>query len=81
MARQKSLIKRRPELFQIDENLMDTVKLLLLDPMTGKPKYGAQSRLVERLLREWVSHQQQAPQSASTDTENLNLNLDGEPTD
>lgn len=34
------------------------VSLLLSDPLTGRPKHGARSRLVTRLLREWVQQKQ-----------------------
>jgi hypothetical protein len=30
------------------------VELLLLDPVTQRPKSGARGKLVERLLREWL---------------------------
>ena len=33
------------------------IDLLLMDPLTGKRKYGALNSLVERLLSEWVQSQ------------------------
>ena len=33
------------------------VDLLLEDPLTRKPKYGARSKLIESLLDDWLSRQ------------------------
>lgn len=33
------------------------VDLMLEDPLTRKPKYGARSKLVESLLDDWLSRQ------------------------
>lgn len=43
------------------------VSLLLSDPLTGVPRHGARSKLITRLLREWVEEQtkgaiQEAPE-------------------
>lgn len=37
--------------------LAGTVEYLLRNPVTGKPVYGSQSKLVESLLIEWVEKQ------------------------
>jgi hypothetical protein len=34
--------------------LSDRIDLALLDPITGRARYGAKSQLVEQLLREWL---------------------------
>lgn len=46
--------KGAPLALRIPESLLIEVKTLLLDPKTGRVKYGAMSSLVERLLREWI---------------------------
>ena len=38
----------------IPESLFTKVKILLLDPKTGRVKYRAMSGLMTRLLSEWV---------------------------
>ncbi len=34
------------------------IELHLLDPLSGKPKHGARSKLITRLLRTWIKSQQ-----------------------
>ena len=34
-------------------------ELILLDPITAKPKHGERSKIVESLMREWVSSMKQ----------------------
>lgn len=46
--------KGAPLALRIPEPLLLEVKTLLLDPKTGRVKYGAMSSLVERLFREWL---------------------------
>lgn len=41
----------------IDAALAGQVEMLLLDPIHGKAKYGSRSKLIERLLRDWVDSQ------------------------
>lgn len=36
-------------------HLAGRVDLLLVDPLTGKPKYGARSRLSEQLYEHWLA--------------------------
>jgi len=38
----------------LPSDLAAQVELLLLDPMRGKPKVGARSKLIEQLLRGWI---------------------------
>jgi metal-responsive CopG/Arc/MetJ family transcriptional regulator len=38
------------------------LELLLYDPLTGKPRYGGRSALIQQLIREWVEKQQIATQ-------------------
>lgn len=35
--------------------LLAEVQLLLEDPLTKKPRYGAQAKLIEALLRNWLA--------------------------
>jgi hypothetical protein len=37
--------------------LAGRVEHLLMNPITGKPKYGARSKLIEELLSGWVREQ------------------------
>lgn len=46
-----------PWSFQLPTELTSKVDLLLLDPMTGKVRYGSRTQLVETLLRNWLSSQ------------------------
>lgn len=41
----------------IPSSLAARIELRLVDPLTGKPKHGARSRLVNELLRAWLSQQ------------------------
>lgn len=36
------------------------VSLLLSDPMTGRPKHGARSKLIAKLLRDWLETQRKS---------------------
>ena len=46
----------------IPESLLDRVERQLpKDILSQKPEYGSFSRLVVRLLRHWVNHQEQQP--------------------
>jgi hypothetical protein len=51
---------------RLPEQLFVDVKLLLADPVTGRVRYGAMSKLVERLLREWVDQQRQISVTKTT---------------
>lgn len=51
---------RNPELranykLSIPAPLAAEVDLLLIDPITRKPKYGARSKLIAALLRNWLA--------------------------
>ena len=41
--------------------LAGQVELLLLDPITGRPRYASRSHLVARLLADWVEENQPKP--------------------
>ncbi len=41
----------------ISEHLSNKVELLLLDPLTGRTRYGAKGQLVEKLLTEYLRSQ------------------------
>lgn len=34
-----------------------TIEFMVLDPATGKPKYGARNKLVVALLSKWIAEQ------------------------
>lgn len=38
----------------LDASIAGRVENILMDPMTGKPRYGARARLVEELLKRWA---------------------------
>lgn len=41
--------------------LAGQIEMLLLDPITGKPRYGARRQLIEGLLTEWLAAQLDQP--------------------
>lgn len=57
MPRPKKLIKMKPRTVQLPEELDRKIELLLMDPATGRAKFGAWSELVEALLTEWLNTQ------------------------
>lgn len=54
MARKKKYDRPVYRHVSIPTSLDEKVKEKIMDPVTGKPKTGAYSKLVERLLRQWV---------------------------
>jgi hypothetical protein len=50
------------------------VDLLLEDPLTRKPKYGARSRLIEALLDNWLSQQRGGSSKPIPNREELTIN-------
>jgi len=42
----------------IPSDLLDKVRILLMDPVTGRVAHGALSHLITRLLRDWFQEQQ-----------------------
>lgn len=56
-----------PTTFTINlpSSLAGKLELLLYDPISGKPKYGGRSQLVQELLRKWVDEQISQNQSPS----------------
>lgn len=57
MPQPRRTVPSAPKLIRIDSEVLTKVEFLLLDPTKGKPKHGAFSKLVERLLRDWVQEQ------------------------
>lgn len=57
MPRPRSPYLRADYKLSLPAPLCAEVDLLLEDPLTKKPKYGARSKLIEALLREWLSRQ------------------------
>lgn len=45
-------------LLSLPKGLMAKVDLVLWDPVRNKPKYAARSKLVARLLEEWLEQSQ-----------------------
>lgn len=41
--------------------LAGEVDLMLEDPLTRKPRYGARARLIEAMLRRWIAEQRGEP--------------------
>jgi hypothetical protein len=56
-GRRKHHESTTPWSFNMPSHLAMRVDLLLLDPMTGKVKYGSRIQLIEQLLREWLAKQ------------------------
>lgn len=54
MARPRNPEPSFPLHVKLPETLVMEVKTILLDPITGRTKYGAMNSLIERLLREWL---------------------------
>ena len=48
---------RKVTSMRIDQDLLDKVKANLLDPVTGRTKYGALQALIESLLWKWLQEQ------------------------
>lgn len=44
---------------QLEVPIAAKVDLLLADPLTGKPKYGAFSKLANKLFADWIMKQEQ----------------------
>jgi len=40
---------------RLPSSLANEVELMLIDPLRGKPTFGARSALVVSLLREWIA--------------------------
>lgn len=56
-GRRKDTIPSIEWKLHIEGLLAAKVELLLTDPMRKKPRWGARSNLVEKLLRQWVEEQ------------------------
>lgn len=48
----------------VDATIAGRVELLLLDPLTAKPRYGKRGELVNELLRKWVEEEEQKLKTA-----------------
>lgn len=57
MPRARRTVPSAQKLIRIDSELLGKIELLMIDPMTAKPKMGAFSALVERLLRNWLEQE------------------------
>lgn len=56
MSRGKKKHTDRPVEWKISipESIAAPVELLLLDPVSGKPKHGARAKLITQLLSKWL---------------------------
>ena len=48
----------------LPSSLAEQVEKALADPLTGKTRHGARSRLITRLLREWMRERERALETA-----------------
>lgn len=54
MPRPHPIDQPEPISVRVPGSLLRKVKLLLLNPVSGKVKYGAMAKLIQQLLTEWV---------------------------
>lgn len=52
-------IRSVPWTIHIEEPTAHLVELLLLDPSTGRARLGERSKLLTRLLKDWIAAQRQ----------------------
>jgi hypothetical protein len=57
----------------IPTSLAAEVELKLIDPLRRTQLFGSRSRLVQLLLREWLTQQQEKPQTTTTIIGNSNV--------
>jgi len=51
----------------VPQSIAAKMELLLLDPLTRRPRYGARSDLITKLLREWISSKEKPSRKAQGD--------------
>lgn len=69
MPRPRNQLRAEEWKLQILEEVSVRVKLRLLDPTSGKPIYGSRSKLVNRLLLDWLREQEgRAPHTHHQET-------------
>jgi len=59
MRRNDDLI--RPWKLSMPATLAGRIEFALLDPITGKTKYGSRNTLIVKLLERWLAEQQDPP--------------------
>lgn len=69
MPRKKRADEPRKRHISIPESLDTEVNRLLANPITGKPKPGAFSKLIVRLLRHWVRRKKEERGELSVEDE------------
>jgi hypothetical protein len=47
--------------FRLPVSLHDELRIVLLDPRTGRPRYRTWGRTMEHILRDWLNSQKIAP--------------------
>lgn len=57
MPRSRNEDRPQKVTISVPETVITRVNLLLIDPMTLKPAYGALSMLMTSLLKQWLSEQ------------------------
>lgn len=60
MPRRKNADPSQEIAVQVPQTLLAKVDLYLFDPVRGGVRYGARSKLITRLLREWVADREAA---------------------
>lgn len=54
MGRRRLIDRPKEWKLSLPSSLTDEVEARLTDPLTGAVKYGARTKLIERLLRDWL---------------------------
>ncbi len=63
MPREKLLDRPIEKCISLPGTLVYQIEILNIDPLTNKVRYGALSKLITQLLREWVQKQQKEAKS------------------
>jgi hypothetical protein len=59
MARPRNAIQTVKKTLYLPEPIHQTVEIMLLDTLTGRPRVGAWNDLVSTLLKDWIDIQRQ----------------------
>jgi len=47
--------------FRLPQSLCDELRIVMLDPRTGRPRYRTFGRTMEHILRDWLNAQKVSP--------------------